>query len=313
MVESDDPGASPALRKTRVWRYQPRPEAGASLTLTRQQPRPHHSTVLLAALLSSTPPTPTPTTIYFIMPTTSSPCPPSPSPSRSPRFHLRPRPRRPSAAVSAPPVTSSQHPQQQPERVCDTILVPQNLILSRLLHTNHHNSTLQPPPTVSESSSSPQMATAAHQNPSYSYPMDIDTASTEPIADPAHPKLAAPPIAASRKLCVRHQRMADEGTTNKTQQVSHFSSFPSHFPSLHSPSSLPGAHLAISRASTPSHSPNANPSTISGPLSPLPLMRVVSSSFAVSSPCVASPSFLSSLRSSAISFVSILSLSYPRR
>lgn len=179
------------------------------------------------------------------MPITTSPCSSSPSPSRSPRSPLRPR--RPSAAAaSAPPVNSSQHSRQQPERLCDTIPVPQNLIFSRFLHATLDNSTLHPPlPSVSESSSRPQMAMAAHQNPSQSYPMDIDTASTEPIAGPAHPKFAAPPLAASRKLCVRHQRMADEGTTNKTQQVSYFPSFSSLFPTLQSPSPVPIAHHAI--------------------------------------------------------------------
>ena len=178
------------------------------------------------------------------MPITTSPCSSSPSPSRSPRSPLRPR--RLSAAVSAPPVNPPQHSRQQPERLCDTIPIPQNLIFSRLLHATLDNSTLHPPPpSVSESSSRPQMATAAHQNPSQSYPMDIDTLSTEPIAGPAHPKLAAPPFAASRKLCVRHQRMADEGTTNKTQQVSKIPSFSSPFSSLQSPSSLPSAHHAI--------------------------------------------------------------------
>jgi len=228
-----------------------------------------------------------------------------------------PHRRRPSVAVTATaatpapgapgaPATSSQ---PQPERVCDTIPVPQDLILSRLVHATFDSSIRVPhPPSVSESFSRPQMATATHQNTSQFHPMDVDVVSTQPIPDPTQP-----PTAAARKLCVRHQRMADEGTTNKMQQVFSFPSFSYHLPSSRSRSSLPGAHLAISRASTPSHSPNAKPSTISGPLSPLPLIQVVSSSSAVSSPCAASPSFPSSPKSSTISSASILSLSYPPR
>jgi hypothetical protein len=211
----------------------------------------------------------------------------------------------------------------QPERVCDTIPVPHNLILSRLVHANLHSrsrsrsSTLRPPPSPSvyQPSSRAPMVTAAHQNDSQLHPMDIDIASTQSIPDPAQPNNA------SRKLCVRHQRMADEGTTNKMQQVSSFPPFSLEPLTAHrSPLSLvlvPRPYLLLtsrfSRASTPSHSPNAKPSTISGPLSPLPLIRAVSSSFAVSSPCAASPSFLSSPKSSAISSVSILSSSYPLR
>jgi len=202
--------------------------------------------------------------------------------------------------------TAGASSQQQPERLCDTIPVPQNLVLSRLVHAL--DEPLLYSPSVSETSSRPQMGTTTYQNASQSHPMDIDIASTQLIPDPLDPKLlTARALAAPRKLCVRHQRMADEGTTNKMQQVCPFPSISFDFPSSYSPSSLPLAH---SRASMPSHSRNAKPSTASGPLSPLPPIPVVNSSSAASLPWPASPSFPSSPRSSKISSASILSSSY---
>jgi F-box/WD-40 domain protein MET30 len=44
------------------------------------------------------------------------------------------------------------------------------------------------------------------------------TPDDEPIAEPE--PVPEPPHAPPRKLCVRHQRMADEGTNLKLQQVS---------------------------------------------------------------------------------------------
>ena len=225
--------------------------------------------------------------------------------TRLPRPPRPPRPSSPLATSLAAPSTSSQHP----ERVCDTIPVPQNLVLPRLVHALD-DSLSHPPPPVSASSSRPQMGTTTYQNLSISHPMDIDTVSTQPIPDSTQPKLTPSP----RKLCVRHQRMADEGTTNKMQQVYYFPSIPLYFPCSYHASSLPLAHLVIlSRVSTPSHSPNAKPSTTFGLISPLRPIPVVNSSSVAYSPCAASLNFPSSPKSSAISSVSILLSSSLRR
>jgi hypothetical protein len=185
-------------------------------------------------------------------------------PPSVPSYHHHHRP----STAALPASTAASTSSQQPERVCDTIPVPHNLIVSRLVHVSdsppHH-----PHPSVSDPSSRSRMGTSSLLIPSQLHTMDIDTTFTNPIPDTPALKLTAPGSDNPRKLCVRHQRMADEGTTNKMQHVCPFSPIS---PPFSSAPSRPLAHLTISRASMPSHSQNAKPSAISGPPSPLPLI-----------------------------------------
>lgn len=156
---------------------------------------------------------------------------------------LSPRPRRqPSAASAASASASASTSSQHIERVCDTIPVPQNLVF----RAHAHDSSLfvfHPHPQRLQRPQRPQMRPTAPQNMSQSYPMDIDTASTHPIPRSPEYRLNPhpPSVASPRKLCIHHQRTADEGTTITVQQVS-------------SSSSLLAVPTSVAHRTVPSHS-----------------------------------------------------------
>jgi len=109
---------------------------------------------------------------------------------------------------------------------------------------------------------------------------------------------ARPPQQPPRKLCVRHQRMADEGTNLKLQQVC----------------GLPGMTLILTGANSrwmSCRSRSGSRSTPSGRHSPRRLIPGALSSYRASSPCAAFPNFRFSPNSLLISSASTPLLSFP--
>lgn len=121
---------------------------------------------------------------------------PSPPPTRRPRS----RSRTTMASSSSAPVSWSSG------YVCDTL--PPARILQR--QTSRSPSPL-PPPTP------PVTAFAAPITDSMPTAVDFLPSQTAGAPTAGTSQIAPPP---GRKLCVRHQRMADEGTNLKLQQVS---------------------------------------------------------------------------------------------
>jgi hypothetical protein len=132
--------------------------------------------------------------------------------------------------------------------------------------------------------SSPSLAVSEDQWSSRS-----PSPSSHPIADPSPSALSQP---APRKLCIRHQRIADEGTNLRLQQVrpnrSPFASLPERF--FFSLVTCIGHHfqcqymrlLLYPRPSTTFRSEKENPSMQSGQASRHPRTHAGSSFFGAS-------------------------------
>jgi F-box and WD-40 domain protein MET30 len=90
-------------------------------------------------------------------------------------------------------------------QLCDPIPAPQNLA------STHQRPTPSPsPPPVPQ----PAFDVLSHDEVHATSPEQF-----KDVPEPSYTPLVQPP---PRKLCVRHQRMADEGTSLKLQQVSSF-------------------------------------------------------------------------------------------
>lgn len=112
--------------------------------------------------------------------------------------------------------------------------------------------------------------------------------SASPPSTTADPVFMSPPPTTQRKLCVRHQRMADEDTNLKLQQVCCFRSNPV----------LPGADISYSLSMLSPYR-NEKPSMQSGLASHRRRTQGENSSSRAFSPCAVSLSFPCSQNSSA--------------
>lgn len=91
---------------------------------------------------------------------------------------------------------------------CDTLPVPQNIRIAR----GYRSRSPSPSPTPMFEDS----VTSAFDVPTVEEVRDDDKSADPPMSS----KFETEPQPPARKLCVRHQRMADEGTNLKLQQVS---------------------------------------------------------------------------------------------
>lgn len=100
-------------------------------------------------------------------------------------------------------------PLRAQQTVCDTLPVPQNLVVSRLFNAQENSTTHSRLPSIE--TVAPQSATRMGQVDHEMHDGTVPPHSSTDMVD------SAP--STQRKLCVRHQRMADEGANVAMQQM----------------------------------------------------------------------------------------------
>ena len=120
----------------------------------------------------------------------------------------------PSPSPSLTPIT----PQSQTAYSCDTLPAPQNLRIPRTIRRRPSRSPSPLPSPPSGDDEEPMSAFEVVTVEEVRAAERITDAAASPRLEPAD--LAHQPQPPARKLCVRHQRMADEGTNEDLQKVS---------------------------------------------------------------------------------------------